>query len=68
MTSLQDFITQNFKDGVVRFHAETHVTPEGIVKMRLITNKIGIFDELECLVLNNTLRVIENNYVENKSS
>lgn len=66
MRSLEDFVRQNFKVGSVRFNAETHVTPDGIVKFRLETVKIGHHDDLECLIRNNELKIIENDYVKDK--
>lgn len=67
MISLEDFIRKNFGVGSIHFNGETHVTPNGIVKFRLVTNKIGHHDEFECIVHNNVLKVIENDYVKDKS-
>jgi hypothetical protein len=64
MISLEDYIVQNFSVGAVRFNAESHVTPDGIVKFRIITNKLGHHDEFECHVKNNLVQVIENNYAK----
>lgn len=64
MISLEDYIRKNFGVGAVHFNGESHVTPSGIVKFRLETHKIGVHEEFECIVVNNTLRVIENDYVK----
>ena len=60
MISLEDYIKKNFCVGAVRFEAESHITPEGTVKFRMTTIKLGHYDEFECIVVNNTLKVIEN--------
>jgi hypothetical protein len=65
MISLEDYIKMNFGVGAVRFNAESHVTPDGVVKFRMVTTKMGHHDEFECLVVNNVVRVIENDYVKN---
>ena len=65
MISLEDYIKKNFGIGAVRFDAESHVTPDGLVKFRMVTIKMGHHDEFECLVINNTLQVIENDYAKN---
>lgn len=64
MTSLEDYIKKNFLVGAVRFDAESHVTPDGVVKFRMVTTKMGHHDEFECIVINSTLKVIENSYVK----
>ena len=60
MISLEDYLKKNFVVGSIRFEAESHVTPDGIVKFRMITLKMGHSDEFECIVTNNNLKVIEN--------
>lgn len=62
--TLSDFIVRHFTEGTVRFRAETHVTPHGVVKFRLITDRLGVYDELESIVHNNNLKVIENEVPE----
>ena len=64
MISLEDYIKRNFLVSAVRFDAESHVTPDGLVKFRMVTTKMGHHDEFECIVVNNTLRVIENTYAK----
>lgn len=64
MISLEDYIKKNFGIGAVRFNAESHVTPDGLVKFRMVTVKMGHHDEFECIVINNSLKVIENDYVK----
>lgn len=66
MISLEDFIRQNFGIGSIRFNTETHVTPNGVVKLRFNSTKLGHHDELECIVKNNTINVIANDYVKDK--
>ena len=64
MKSLEDYIKQNFGVGAVKFSAESHVTPSGIVKFNMVTTKMGHHDEFECIVINNNVKVIENDYVK----
>jgi hypothetical protein len=66
MTSLEDYLKQNFGIGSVHFNADSHVTPSGVVKFRMVSIKLGHHEEFECIVKNNVLQVIENDYVENK--
>lgn len=61
--SLEDFIKQNFNRGVVHFNCDSHVTPDGVVRLYLVSTR-G-YSEFEGLVVNNIVNVIENNYVKN---
>jgi len=60
MTSLEDFLRAGFSEGVVRYHTELHVTPNGVVKLRMISGKHEVDHELEAIVKNNELKPIEN--------
>ncbi len=62
--SLENFIIENFKAGVVRFNLETHVTPHGIVKGLILSNKLGYRDELEIIINENSVKIIENQYAK----
>ena len=64
--SLENFVSENFSRGVVRFSLETHVTPHGIVKGLILTNKLGYHDELEIIINGNSVKIIENEYVKNQ--
>lgn len=60
MRTLQDFLVTGFEAGVTRYITELHVTPGGVVKLRLISSKHEVVHELEAIVKNNGLMPIEN--------
>lgn len=60
MVTLEDFLRNGFSEGVVKYYTELHVTPHGIVKVRMISSKHEVEHELEAIVKNNELKPIEN--------
>ena len=60
MISLEDFLRTGFGAGVIKYNTELHVTPGGVVKLRMISSKHEVEHELEAIVKNNELKPIEN--------
>jgi hypothetical protein len=57
MNTLEDYIKSNFIVGNVKFKAEAHVTPNGVINFKLISHDL---EELDCIVVNNLIKVIAN--------